>query len=84
MNAVSIERRAAPRHRVFKHGTLAFHDGSSVECTVRNISTSGARVDAALPIGLPSAFTLVIEKDHFVRPCHAVWNHDHQVGIAFD
>jgi hypothetical protein len=78
-----IEKRAVPRHRVLKGGMLAF-GGGSVDCTVRNISPNGARVDIANPIGLPEAFTLVIETDHFMRRCHAVWSSEKRIGVAFD
>jgi PilZ domain len=79
-----IEKRAAPRHRVLKHGTLAFPGGGSVDCTVRNLSSTGARVDVAGPVGLPEAFTLVIETDRLSRRCHAVWSSAERIGLAFD
>jgi PilZ domain len=79
-----IEKRVAPRHRVLKHGTLAFAGGGGIDCMVRNISSSGARLDIANPIGVPQTFTLVIEADQFRRRCHAVWSSDKRVGVAFD
>jgi hypothetical protein len=79
-----IEKRAAPRHRVLKGGTLAFDDGCSVDCTVRDMSSSGARIEVANPIGVPHYFTLVIAADQFVRPGHAVWRNEQRIGIAFD
>jgi len=79
-----IEKRTAPRHRVLKHGTLAFGGGGGIDCTVRNISESGARLDVVNPIGLPLSFTLVIQTDHFMRRCHPVWSNDKQIGVAFD
>ena len=78
-----IEKRAVPRHRVLKGGTLAF-SGGGVDCTVRNISSNGAGVDISNPVGLPEAFTLVIETDHFIRHCHAVWSSEKRIGVAFD
>jgi hypothetical protein len=79
-----IEKRAAPRHKVFKHGTLAFGGGGSVDCTVRNISSNGAQLDVANPIGLPRSFTLVIHTDQFMRRCHPVWASEQRLGVAFD
>ncbi len=84
MSEHSIERRAHARHRVLKGGRLAFDGGNSVECTVRNISLSGARVDVASPLRLPESFTLLIAVDHFKRRCHPVWSHDTHIGVAFD
>jgi hypothetical protein len=80
----TMEKRASPRHRVLKRGTLAFSGGGGVDCTVRNISQNGARLDIADPVGLPEAFTLVIETDQFLRRCHAVWSRERQIGVAFD
>jgi hypothetical protein len=79
-----IEKRAAPRHRVLKHGTLAFGGGGGIDCMVRNISSSGARLDVANPIGLPESFTLVIQTDQFMRRCHPVWSSERRIGVAFD
>ena len=78
------EQRAVPRHRVLKRGTLAFSSGGGLDCTVRNLSPTGARVDIASPVGVPEAFTLVIESDHFMRHCHAVWSSEQRIGVAFD
>ena len=78
------EKRIAPRHRVFKHGVLSFSTGGSVDCTVRSLSATGARIDVASPIGLPESFVLLIETDQFSRHCHCVWSRDKQVGVAFD
>jgi len=79
-----IEKRAAPRHRVLKRGSLAFGDGGGLDCTVRNISQTGARIDIASPVGVPEVFTLVIQVDHFMRRCHAVWSSERHIGVAFD
>ena len=78
-----IENRAAPRHRVFKRGSITFN-GGGIDCTVRNLSSSGAGLDVASPIGLPQSFTLVIEADHFIRRCHPVWRSEKRIGVAFD
>jgi len=84
MSEQNIERRVHARHRVFKGGRLAFDDGAVVDCTVRNLSPGGARVDIANPVGLPAQFMLQIDSEHFMRPCHPVWRHDNQIGVAFD
>jgi hypothetical protein len=79
-----IEKRVAPRQRVLKGGTLAFGGGGGIDCMVRNISSGGARIDIANPVGVPQSFTLVIQTDQFMRRCHAVWSSDKRIGVAFD
>jgi len=77
-----IEKRAAQRHRVFKGGTITFED-SGIQCTVRNISASGAAIDLDAAVTLPQSFTLSIARDKFARNCRAVWRCDRRVGLAF-
>ena len=84
MSENRVEKRAAPRRRVLKHGMLAFLGGGGVDCTVRNISLTGARVDIANPAGIPAAFTLIIETDKFMRRCHTVWSSDQRIGLTFE
>ena len=84
MNEHTMERRTHARHRVFKGGRLAFGDGHTIDCTVRNISPGGAQLDVAAAAGLPDHFTLCIDSDHFMRDCHPVWRDDKQIGVAFD
>jgi hypothetical protein len=78
-----IENRVAPRHRVFKRGSIMF-DGGGFDCTVKNLSSSGAGLEVAGPVPLPASFTLVIASDHFTRRCHRVWRSEQRVGVAFD
>jgi hypothetical protein len=78
-----IEKRATPRHRVFKRGTIAF-GGGGIDCTVRNLSETGARIEVACQVGLPPSFMLVIEADHFIRRCRPVWSADQRIGVAFE
>jgi len=83
MSENTIEKRAAPRHKVLKGATIAF-DGSGVSCTVRNLSSKGAALDLASSISLPQSFMLVIEADQFIRRCHPVWSNDKRIGVVFD
>ena len=83
MSENTTEKRAAPRHRVLKGGTIAF-GGNGVACTVRNLSSNGAALDLAEGVSLPPSFMLVIEADQFIRRCHPVWSNDKRIGVAFD
>jgi|GEM_PF-5939006 len=52
MTDFRIEKRSVRRYKVLKGATIAF-GGAGVECTVRNLSSSGAAIDVADPVGLP-------------------------------
>jgi hypothetical protein len=77
-----IERRTAPRHRVYKRGTIAL-GFIGIDCTIRNLSATGARIDVASPLALPDQFTLVMETDRVTRRCRPVWSAEQRIGVAF-
>jgi hypothetical protein len=77
-----IERRATVRQRVFKAGTIEF-DGVGIDCTIRNISTAGAALEIATPMGIPHEITLNILAGQARQHCHVVWRKEKRLGVAF-
>ena len=77
------EHRVAARHRVLKAGTISFA-GGGIDCTVRNLSETGAALEVITPLFIPDRFTLVIPTDQLMRPCHIVWRKEKRMGVAFD
>jgi hypothetical protein len=51
---------------------------------VRNISPAGACIEVESPLGIPDAFTLVIESDNLMRRCHIGWRNEKRIGVAFN
>jgi PilZ domain len=79
------ELRNSPRRRIFKTGVIEFGDAvpSSVACTVRSVSETGAGLILNSPLWFPDEFTLAIESDGVRRPCRAVWRKENRVGVVF-
>jgi hypothetical protein len=77
------EKRIARRHRVLKAGMIEF-GGGAIDCTVRNLSNTGAALDVTSPIGIPAQFTLVVSTDGLHVPCHVVWRKEKRIGVGFD
>jgi hypothetical protein len=77
------EHREAARHRVLKAGTISF-GGSGIDCTVRNLSETGAALEVVTPLFIPDRFTLIVPTDQLKRPCHIVWRKEKRMGVAFD
>jgi hypothetical protein len=77
------ERRAKPRQRVFKAGTIEF-DGAGVDCTIRNRSAVGAALEVAIPVGIPHEVTLNILTRKVRQHCYIVWRKEKRIGLAFD
>lgn len=77
------ERRHIGRNRVLKAGTIAF-GGGAIDCTVRNMSDSGAALDVTSPVGIPDRFTLFIAVDGAHRSCVVVWRKEKRIGVKFE
>jgi PilZ domain len=75
------EHRIATRHRVLKGGRILF-GGGSIDCTVRNISETGAALDVTSPLGIPAEFTLDVA-DGSQRQCRVVWRKEKRIGVTF-
>ena len=78
-----MEKRGADRHRVLKAGTIEF-GGGAINCTVRNLSNSGAALDVAGPLGIPDRFTLVLLANGHHKSCRVVWRKEKRIGVTFD
>jgi hypothetical protein len=78
------EHRIAPRRRLLKAGKISFGGGAVFDCTVRNLSETGAALEVGSPVGIPERFTLVIEANHLHLPCRVVWRKAKRIGVHFE
>ncbi|MBR0810064.1 MULTISPECIES: PilZ domain-containing protein [Bradyrhizobium] len=76
------ERRDKARHRVLKAGTIEF-GGGAIDCTVRNLSDTGAALDVTSPVGIPDHFTLFLQADGTHRSCTVAWRKEKRIGVRF-
>lgn len=84
MDRTDTDKRRAARHRVLKGGKISFHHlGTSTDCTVRNLSDTGACLIVTSQIGIPNEFDLLIESGHAVRPCRVAWRSGNKIGVSF-
>ena len=77
-----LERRAAPRHRVLRAGTILIGSGS-VNCMARNMSITGAMLGVTSSVGIPRYFTLILSPDGRYTPCRVMWRQQMLIGIMF-
>ena len=78
---MEAENRADHRRRVLRGGTIEF-DGGAIDCTVRNLSSTGAMLDVESPVGIPSRFTLHLADGNHT-PCQIIWRKPKRIGVAF-
>ena len=84
-SVVFRNRRAEPRARTLKRGLLVFHDGySAFDCTVRNLSSRGAKLLFGEAVGVPNHFNLAIRPSHDRRACTVRWRSEGALGVSFD
>lgn len=76
------ENRIVARKRVLKAGTIEF-SGGAIDCTIRNLSETGAALSVESPVGIPSEFNLIVAADHVNRACTVVWRKEKRIGITF-
>jgi hypothetical protein len=78
------EARIAPRRRVLKAGVAASNDRHiTVACTVRDVSSTGARLRTDSSLSIPDTFELIIEVDGLEANCEVVWRRGSEVGARF-
>jgi hypothetical protein len=79
------ERRKEPRKRSFLKGTVYFnHRRSSIECTIRDFSDYGARLQFPAPVTLPDAIELEIPARDKLLQAQIRWRRDDEVGVSLD
>jgi hypothetical protein len=75
-------RRRQERHRTLKTGKIIFnHKTSVVDCTIRNVSDTGACLQVDSVRGIPEAFFLVLEG--IERSCTVKWRGANRIGVSF-
>lgn len=72
------------RRRVLKGAQIAFNGGhSTIDCTVRELSDSGALLHVISTANVPEEFKLGILADKFHRLCKVTARRDNQLEVAF-
>jgi hypothetical protein len=78
-----VETRIAPRYRVMKVAKIEF-GATAIDCTVRDLSLTGAAIEVPSQAGIPDRFTLVMPDDGLHLPCHVVRRNEYRIGVVFD
>lgn len=77
------ERRKSPRVRAFKGARIIYNNGATTrDCTIRNLSSGGAKLVMESTVGLPGRFVLAFE-DGSRRQCVIRWRRLNELGVEF-
>ena len=76
--------RRARRQRVLLSGKIVFDHGSrSIDCTIRDLSTSGARIRLPAAELLPERFFLIEFRQGFAFDSVIEWRRQSEFGVKF-
>jgi PilZ domain-containing protein len=77
------DHRIPQRRTTLKGARIVFNGGrSTVDCTVRNLSAKGAKLQLASVVGIPDTFDLLLDGASR-QPCRVVWRRLKELGIEF-
>ena len=78
-------KRNAPRLRSFLKGRVIYNGGqTNLECLIRDISPTGARLEFSASVTLPDRFDLYLPHREETCKAHIQWRRGEQIGVAFD
>lgn len=80
---VGSELRAVRRRRTLKLGTVVLSDWSTIDCVIRDMSATGARLRFMTVTRLPAAFGVMIVDEALVYPAEKRWVRGTDVGVLF-
>jgi hypothetical protein len=78
-----LERRKSARSRILKSAKLILGRTSIIDCAVRNLTNTGARIQVANTVNLPQDFEMTFDGGHSIRPCRLVWRTVTETGVEF-
>jgi hypothetical protein len=77
------DNRHAARRKTLKGGRIVFNGGrSTIDCTVRNLSSHGAKLQVSSVVGVPDTFDLLLD-GHSRQPCRVAWRSLKELGVEF-
>jgi hypothetical protein len=78
------EKRVAQRLRVLKTGKIVSKDYKAIfDCTVRDLSETGAKLKCANPATVPSEMLFVLPSESTMWDAKVIWRKPETIGIHF-
>ena len=79
-----VEARQGERVRALLRARIIFNNqNSTIDCTIRNISTSGAKIELGNTASVPAEFDLEIMQRGQIYRARIVWRDVAALGVTF-
>ena len=77
-------KRNDPRQRVLKSAKIVFAGGDfTVDCTLRNLSQTGAQLQVPTSVTIPDRFTLINTQAGTRHEAAVQWRKGDRIGVRF-
>ena len=77
------EKRIAPRRSTMIPAIIIYNAGQSrMECVIRNLSDTGAKIEVSSVKSIPQAFDLMVPR-HRPQSCRVAWRAMRELGVEF-
>ena len=77
------EHRSSIRRRTLKEGKVILTDSTVIDCRIRDMSDTGARLEFGALTNLPREFRLLVVSTNTVMPVSVAWQRGQLVGVYF-
>lgn len=78
------DTRTEPRHKVLRKGKITFGNGAfEVECQLRDLNTTGAKLKLSGDVTVPSSFEITIYPEKMTKTAQVCWRDELMLGIRF-
>jgi hypothetical protein len=75
--------RSAHRKRTLKAAKVVLTDWTTIDCTIRDISATGARLVFGDAFALPEEFRVIIVMTNTIVPVRLLWQRGLTAGVSF-
>ena len=80
------ERRNVARTRIRRNAEIVVsrRNAAKVQCTLQDLTSTGACLTLASTYRVPDTFDLTFDKGRSRRPCRVMWRTGDRLGVSFE
>ena len=83
LTAGGLEQRGTRRQRMLKEAKVVLADWATIDCSIRDLSSTGARLVFGGPTPLPESFEVLMVSAEKLIPAELVWQRGLAAGVHF-
>jgi PilZ domain len=85
LTLANAEQRQASRLRSLVGARIVLNNGqATVDCLIRDVSETGAKLILSSPVPLPDRFDLIVPQKGITRRVRVAWRRATEIGVRFE